>query len=106
MEHPHLFELAEAVVTAHLRALVLLRPGGRAVLVTDVASSETYPLEELAADQPLARLLDHLEATDNVLTGTQPRFLRRFFTRDPSPRPCWPSRLASWSPGSGASATT
>ena len=88
MEHPQLFEVAEALVAAHLRALVsMVRPGGRAVLVTDVVSSETYPLEELAADEPLARLLDRLEATDNVLTGTQPRFLRRFFARDPVAAP-------------------
>jgi hypothetical protein len=81
--HPHLFEIAEALVSAHLRALVsVARPGGTAVLVTDVVSSETYPLEELADDEPLPRLLDRLEATDNVLTGTQPRFLRRFFLRD------------------------
>ena len=88
LEHPQLFEIAEALVSAHLRALVsMVRPGGRAVLVTDVVSSETYPLEELAADEPLARLLDRLEATDNVLTGAQPRFLRRFFTRDPIAAP-------------------
>jgi hypothetical protein len=88
VEHPRLFEIAEALVSAHLRALVsLARPGGTAVLVTDVVSSETYPLEELADDEPLPRLLDRLEATDNVLTGTQPRFLRRFFTRDPIAAP-------------------
>jgi hypothetical protein len=84
VSHPGLHAAAEALVSAHLRALIrLTRPGGTAVLVTDVVSSETYPLEELAPEQPLARLLDHLEATDNVLTGTRPRFLRRFFTRDP-----------------------
>jgi hypothetical protein len=88
MEHPQLFEIAEALVAAHLRALVsMVRPGGRAVLVTDVVSSETYPLEELAAEEPLPRLLDRLEAADNVLTGTQPRFLRRFFARDPVAAP-------------------
>ncbi len=88
VEHPHLHELAEAVAAAHLRALVLLaRPGGTALLVTDVASSETYPLEETAASQPLSRLLDHLEATDNVFTGTRPRALRRFFARDPVAAP-------------------
>jgi hypothetical protein len=88
MDHPRLFPLAEALVSAHLRALLALtRPGGTAVLVTDVVSSETYPLEELAAEQPLHQLLDHLQATDNLLTGTQPRFLRRFFTRDPVAAP-------------------
>ena len=95
MEHPQLFEIAEALVSAHLRALVsLVRPGGAAILVTDVVSSETYPLDELS-DEPLGRLLNRLEATDNLLTGTQPRFLRRFFARDPVAAPLLigPARL-------------
>jgi hypothetical protein len=71
LDHPHVTDAADLLLTAHLRALVLLtRPGGTAILVTDTVSSETYLLEEL-------------ERTDNLLTGTQPRMLRRFFARDP-----------------------
>jgi hypothetical protein len=81
---PALKDVAHVLALSHLRSLVtLVRPGGRVVLVTDAVSSETYPLEELwTAREPLATL-DHLEATDNLFTGTAPAYLRRLFMRDP-----------------------
>ena len=81
---PSLQAVAHMLALAHMRALLALcRPGGRAVLVTDTVSSETYPLEELWADKPPLAHLDHLEATDNLFTGTAPKYLRRQLTRDP-----------------------
>jgi hypothetical protein len=82
-DHPDLNDIADGLLTAHLRALLLLtNPGGTALLVTDVVSSETYPLDELYTPENALPLLDQLEQTGNLLTGTSPRDLRRFFTRD------------------------
>ena len=83
MDHPDLNDIADGLLTAHLRALLLLtNPGGTALLVTDVVSSETYPLDELYTPENALPLLDDLNQAGNLLTGTSPRDLRRFFTRD------------------------
>ncbi len=88
LEHPHLTDAADLLLTAHMRALLLLtRPGGSAVLMTDTVSSETYPLDELYDPATATALLDELERSDNLLTGTEPRTLRRFLTRDPVAAP-------------------
>jgi hypothetical protein len=84
-EHPQAEALASAVVVAHLRLVTrLVRPGGRALIVTDTVSSGTYPLEELWGQRPPRALLDELDATGNHLTGTAPRFLRRVVKTDAS----------------------
>jgi hypothetical protein len=77
-EHPQLGAIGDALATAHLRALLdLARPGGRVVFVSDMVSSDTYPLRELWDHQPPADLLAHLDRTDNVLSGTGISFVRR-----------------------------
>ena len=81
--HRHLPALAQALVIAHLKALVALTaPRGRAVLVTDAVSSETYPLEELWDQQPPMALLERLENDENVFSGVGPVFLRRMLGRE------------------------
>jgi hypothetical protein len=81
--HSQLQEIACAVVVAHLRILAqLVKPGGAGLLVTDVVSSDTYPLEELWGQQPPWKLLDELEATGNHLSGTTPSFVRRVLKTD------------------------
>jgi hypothetical protein len=88
MDHPNVADIADGLLTVHLRTLPLLtKPGGTALLVTDAVSSETYPLDELYDQSSAASLLDQLEQTENILTGTAPRDLRRFFTRDPIAAP-------------------
>jgi hypothetical protein len=82
--HAQLPAIAGAVGLAHLRSLLtLLRPGGKAVLVTDMVSSETYPLEELWNDRKPFELVDHLEATGNYLSGTALTQVRRTLASDP-----------------------
>jgi hypothetical protein len=81
--HPGLQNIATAVAVAHLRALVsLAKPDGTAIFVTDVVSSETYPLEELWAERRPMDLLDHVESTDNMFTNVGPAFIRRVLARD------------------------
>jgi hypothetical protein len=81
--HPQLHIIACALAVAHLRSIArLLRPGGTAHVVTDTATTETYPLVDLWDQQPPLELLDHLERTDNVFSGTGPSFLRRILATD------------------------
>jgi len=75
--------IACALVIAHLRLVgQLLRPGGTGVVVTDTVSSESYALEELWGERSPLALLDHLEETENFLSGTSPSFLRRVLRTD------------------------
>ena len=72
------------MVVAHLRMLAqLVKPGGTGLLVTDMVSSDTYPLEELWGQRSPWALVDELEATGNHLSGTTPKFLRRIVNTDP-----------------------
>jgi hypothetical protein len=81
---PQLKPIANALTIGHLRALVrLTRPGGTALFITDVVSSETYPLDELWGERPPLELLDHLEQTDNLFSGVGPSYVRRLLARDP-----------------------
>lgn len=83
-DHDQIQEIACAVVVAHLRVMTqLLEPGGLALLVTDMVSSDTYPLEELWSQRSPWALVDELETTGNHLSGTTPKFLRRIVSTDP-----------------------
>jgi hypothetical protein len=82
--HPQLPAIAGAVGVAHLRSLLtLLRPGGCAVFITDMVSTETYPLEELWSDRKPLALVEYLEATGNFLSGTALSQVRRTLAGDP-----------------------
>jgi SAM-dependent methyltransferase len=81
--HPQLHLLACALALAHLRSIArLLRPGGIGHVVTDTVTTETYPLVELWGQRSPLGLLDHLELTNNVFSGTGPSFLRRILATD------------------------
>ena len=95
-EHKQLHLIACALALAHLRAVVsLLAPGGTAHVVTDAVSTETYPLVELFDRQSPLALLEHLEKTENVFSGTGPSFLRRILATDKQVAPflSGPARL-------------
>jgi SAM-dependent methyltransferase len=71
--HPRAVEVAIAVRDAHLRLLAsLLRPGGRALLLTDVASTETFPEIATAPEDGLGGLLREIEGTSGCFAGTSP----------------------------------
>jgi hypothetical protein len=81
-EHVGLIEVSCAVALLHLRTLLdLAAPGGAAWLVSDVASSDTYPLVELFGEREPLELLRELSASGNVFTGTDPRPLERELRR-------------------------
>lgn len=82
-QHPMLGDIASAVAVGHIRSLVLsVAPGGTGILVTDVVSSDTFPVEELLPEWGPLALLEHLDTTKNILSGTEVSFLRRILNRD------------------------
>jgi hypothetical protein len=84
VEHPCLQVIACATAVAHLRSLVrMVRPGGTAILITDVVSSETFAFEERVARgvEPLD-LLAQIDEEDASFTGTSPSFTLEIMTAD------------------------
>ena len=83
-QHPQVEVLACAVVVAHLRLLAaLVKPGGRGLLLTDMVSSDTYPLDDLWGQRDPWALVEELETAGNHLSGTTPKFTRRIVNTDP-----------------------
>lgn len=83
-QHVTLSDAHVAAGTIHLRVLAgLLRSGGQALLVTDLVSSETYPLEELAPGRDLKSLVADLVRDGNFFKGVNPVALGRLLRRDP-----------------------
>jgi hypothetical protein len=83
-EGPLLMNVLDVAMAAHLRALLALaRPGGRCWLVTDVASSDTVPLERLVPEGNGEHLLWRLAEREELFSGTNPLVARLMLTRDP-----------------------
>jgi hypothetical protein len=82
-EGPPLMRVLPWVVLAHLRALVALaRPGGSCLLVTDTASSEGLPPQELLPQSDGRALLDDLDRQGKLFTGTSPALLTKALRQD------------------------
>ena len=80
-DHPAVDETTLAIRTGHLRLMTrLLAPGGVAVLVTDVVSSDTLPA--LLEHHDPASLLRQALSTGNFFTGTHPEGLVRALDTD------------------------
>ena len=68
--HPRLEELLAAIRTAHLCLLAeTTAPGGSAILISDVASSDDHPRIATADDDELATLASHLAAQQLYFAG-------------------------------------
>lgn len=81
---PLLMDVLDVALAAHLRALVALtRPGGRCLLVTDVVSSETRPLDRLHPELDGEAFLRRLEARRELFSGTSPTLARLMLAHDP-----------------------
>jgi hypothetical protein len=76
VDHPCLQVIACATAVAHLRSLVrMVKPGGTAILITDVVSSATFPFEErLARGTDALDVLAEVDKLDASLSGTGPSF--------------------------------
>ena len=83
--HPRFPELLLAVRDRHLRLLVeLLVPGGLAVLITDLVSSDTCAELATVADAELSELVARLVAERNFFSGTNPQLIKTWFKQDRS----------------------
>jgi hypothetical protein len=81
---PLLMSVLDVAMAAHLRTMVALaRPGGRCLLVTDVVSSDTEPLDPLLASRGGEALLALLEERRALFSGTSPQLARFMLTEDP-----------------------
>lgn len=81
---PLLTAVLDVVMAAHLRALVALtRPGGRCLLVSDVVSSDSLPLERIFPRSDGGALLRDLDRGSRLFTGTSPALAHVMLTRDP-----------------------
>ena len=80
---PLLHAVLDVALAAHLRTLVALtRPGGRCLLVTDVVSSDSLPLESLLPRADGAALLRTLDRDSALFTGTSPALAHLMLTQD------------------------
>jgi hypothetical protein len=80
-----LMDVLTVSLAAHLRALVVLtRPGGRCLLVTDVVSSETLPFERARSPLDGEALLRDLEERRALFSGTSPALARHMLAEDPA----------------------
>lgn len=82
--HPQLDRVAGAIRLGHLRLLAsLARPGGRIVLITDVASSDWVEGLADAPDSALEGVLAGLASGPGAIRGVHPADLVRLLRADP-----------------------
>ncbi len=82
--HPQFLELVRAIRAGHLRLLThLTAPGGTAVLITDVASSDTFPTLGSVPETSLPGLLRELALGKKFFHGVDPAAVIEAFRRDP-----------------------
>lgn len=77
-------DVRQAGATVHLRTLAgLLAPTGQALFISDMVSSETYPLEELSEGRDLKDVMADLIRDGNFILGSDPMLQSKLLRRDP-----------------------
>jgi len=80
---PMLVSIRHAGLVVHLRTLALLvKHGAPVLLVNDVLSSESYPLDALADEPDLIQKVEDLSSQIAVFEGGSPIVVRRILRRD------------------------
>ena len=83
--HPRSWEVVSALRTQHLRLMLeLASPGGAAVLVTEVVSSDSCPALLSVREPDLPELLRREIAARNFFTGTNPAALQQLLLTEVS----------------------
>jgi hypothetical protein len=86
-DHPRGNDLLFALRNHHLRKLLeMTRPGGVALLVTDVVSSFTFPNLPILNEDELSNAMYQQVAMKNFFTGANPYALAALFRNDPDLR--------------------
>lgn len=84
-KHPRFLAALQAVRAGHLRLLAdLVAPGGRAALISDVVSSDTYPALASVPEVLLPALLNQLLQERNFFHGVNPAAVASFLRTDPT----------------------
>jgi hypothetical protein len=98
--HPALVDVKIAVIAAHLQTLAALcRPGGAALLASDVISSDHYPFEEVPPEADLRKLAEELiPQRELVYLSASPVLMARTLRHDPVLRGAFdpPTLLTPW----------
>lgn len=82
--HPQFLPAVQAIRAGHLRLLTALTaPGGTAILVTDLVSSDTFPTLASFPDSSLPALLPRLAREQNFFHGLNPAVIPTLFRQDP-----------------------
>jgi hypothetical protein len=86
--HPQFLDAVKAIRTGHFRTLAsLLRPGGRAVLISDVVSSDTLPELRRHRAHDCHHLVASAISVGNFFTGLNPRVVHSLMNSDPEIAP-------------------
>jgi SAM-dependent methyltransferase len=82
-QHPRFDALRAAISRIHVHTLArLLRPGGVALLVTDLVTNQTYPLDGLPDNADLTALMTDLLHVGNIIQAAHPGRLSAEIRRD------------------------
>jgi hypothetical protein len=83
--HPQFVEAMKALRTGHLRTIAaLLKSGGRAILISDVVSSDTCPELLTASNHDAHRIVTQAIQVGNFFTGLNPAVLQGVFKTEPA----------------------
>jgi hypothetical protein len=83
--HPAFTALRTLTNAIHVRVLAgLTAPGGTALLLTDLTSDDTYPLDTVEPGADLGQLMDQLVAVGNIIYAAHPGLLSAEIRRDPA----------------------
>jgi hypothetical protein len=82
--HPRFWEIVSALRRQHIRLLLdLVRPGGTAMLITEVVSSLTCPALLHVREPELPGVLQEEIARKNFFTGTNPAAVQHLLATEP-----------------------
>jgi hypothetical protein len=82
--HPQFLEAIQGVRLGHLRLLAdLIVPGGKGLLITDIVSSDTFPVLGTVPHEALPGVLVQLLRVQNFFHGLSPSVMMSVLRNDP-----------------------
>lgn len=82
-DHLMLGTIRQTLLVTHLATLLTLTAaGGQALLITDLTSSNSYPLDSLARDDNLRAVMDDIVTRNAFYFAANPTLIRRLLRRE------------------------